>query len=59
MDPGWVEIQHPDPGLTTRIIFSIAKKPIFFAVLWLKYLTSLMRIRDPGWRQIGSGMGKV
>jgi hypothetical protein len=24
----------------------------------LKYLNSLMRIRDPGWRQFGSGIGK-
>ncbi len=30
----------------------------FFAFLELKYLNSLMRIRDPGWRQFGSGMEK-
>ena len=30
----------------------------FFAFLGLKYLNSLMRIRDPGWRQFGSGMEK-
>jgi hypothetical protein len=28
----------------------------FFAFLGLKYLNSLMRIRDPGWRQFGSGI---
>jgi hypothetical protein len=28
-----------------------------FFLLWgLKYLNSLMRIRDPGWRQFGSGI---
>jgi hypothetical protein len=26
--------------------------------LGLKYLNSLTRIRDPGWRQLGSGMEK-
>jgi hypothetical protein len=30
----------------------------FFVFLGLKYLNSLMRIRDPGWRQVGSGMEK-
>jgi hypothetical protein len=30
----------------------------FFAFLGLKYINSLMRIRDPGWRQFGSGMEK-
>ncbi len=50
-DPGLVESQHPDPGWITR-------KPFFKIVLGLKYLNSLMRIRDPGWRQIGSGMEK-
>jgi hypothetical protein len=28
----------------------------FFGFLGLKYLNSLMRIRDPGWRQFGSGI---
>ncbi len=28
----------------------------FFAFFGLKYLNSLMRIRDPGWRQFGSGI---
>jgi hypothetical protein len=30
----------------------------FFVFFGLKYLNSLMRIRDPGWRQFGSGMEK-
>jgi hypothetical protein len=29
---------------------------IFILFLGLKYLNSLMRIRDPGWRQFGSGI---
>jgi hypothetical protein len=30
-----------------------------FLLFWgLKYFNSLMRIRDPGWRQFGSGMEK-
>jgi hypothetical protein len=29
---------------------------IFLVFLGLKYLNSLMRIRDPGWRQFGSGI---
>jgi hypothetical protein len=32
-------------------------KPCFFG--GLKYLISLMRIRDPGWRQFRSGMENV
>jgi hypothetical protein len=28
----------------------------FFAFLGLKYINSLMRTRDPGWRQFGSGI---
>jgi hypothetical protein len=48
-NPGWVKSQDPDPGWKTRIIFLRAEKPFF----WLKYLNSLMRIRDPG-----SGMEK-
>jgi hypothetical protein len=28
----------------------------FLGFLGLKYLNSLMRIRDPGWRQFGSGI---
>jgi hypothetical protein len=28
----------------------------FFGFLGLKYLNSLMRIRDPGWKKVGSGI---
>jgi hypothetical protein len=28
-------------------------------VFGLKYLNSLMRIRDPGWKKLGPGMGKI
>jgi hypothetical protein len=49
-DLGWVKNQDPDPGWTTRIIFTRAKKNF----LGLKYLNSLMRIRDPGWQNFGS-----
>jgi hypothetical protein len=59
-DPGYPgsgmgESQHPDPGLTIRIIFFRCLKP-FFCFFGLKYLNSVMRIRDPGWRQFGSGI---
>jgi hypothetical protein len=30
----------------------------FFGFFLVKYLNSLMRIRDPGWRQLGSGIEK-
>jgi hypothetical protein len=53
LDPGWVESQHPDPGWTTRIICSNESLETIF---WLKFLNSLKRIRDPGWRQFGSGI---
>jgi hypothetical protein len=53
--------QDPDPGLTTRIIFPRAYKPI----LWVKILKFFdadpgsgmekIRIRDPGWKTFGSG----
>ncbi len=39
-------------GWTTRIIFPGACPPLF----GLKYLNSLMRIRDPGWKKFGSGI---
>jgi hypothetical protein len=40
-----------------HIFYSL--ETIFLVVLGLKYLSFLMRIQDPGWRQIGSGMEKV
>ncbi len=57
----WVRIrntvvnQDPDPGWTTRIILPRAKKHFFL----LKYLNSLLRIRDPELKKIGSGMEKI
>ncbi len=56
-DPGWVKIRiwiwDPNPVWTTRIIFPRAKEKLF----GLKYLNSLMRIRDPGCKQFRSGIG--
>ncbi len=37
-----------------NIFYSL--ETIFLFFLGLKYLNSLMRIRDPGWRQFGSGI---
>jgi hypothetical protein len=59
-DPGWVESQHPDPGSGMNnpdLIFE-SLETIILDFLGLKYVNSLMRIRDPGWRQFGSGMEK-
>jgi hypothetical protein len=39
-----VEIKHPDPGSGMKNF------------LGLKYLNSLMRIQDPGWKKVGSGI---
>ncbi len=51
-DPGWVESQHPDPGSgmnnPDHIFQSL--ETIFLFFLGLKYLNSLMRIRDLGSR---------
>jgi hypothetical protein len=44
-DPGLVKNKDPDPR---------AWKPFF----GLKYVNSLMQIRDPGWKKFGSGMEK-
>ncbi len=57
-DPGWekVSIRIRDPGWPTRIIFFRALETIFLLFWGLKYLNSLMRIRDPRWRQFGSGI---
>ncbi len=61
-DPGWVESQHPDPGWTTRIIFSKALKPFFWVKIH-KFFDAdpgsgmeTARIRDPGWKKVGSGI---
>ncbi len=58
LDPGWVDSQHPDTGSginkPDHIFYSLETIFLFF---WgLKYLNSLIRLRDPGWRQFGSGM---
>jgi hypothetical protein len=54
------ESQHPDPGSGMNNPEHIYKKleTIFLLFLGIKYLNSLMRIRvrDPGWRQFGSGI---
>jgi hypothetical protein len=48
MHPGWVKSQDPDPGsgINNQDIFPRALKTIFLG----KYLNSLMRIRDPGFK---------
>ena len=55
-----------DPGWTIRIIFFRAYKPFFFAFLGVKILKffdedpgsgmETVRIRDPGWKKVGSGI---
>jgi hypothetical protein len=52
-----IRIRDPDQGCTTRIIFSRAQKQFFE----LKYINSLKRIRDPGWKNSNpeSGMEKI
>jgi hypothetical protein len=54
-DPGWVKSQDPDPGsgMNNPDHISESLEPIFFG---LKYLKTLMRIRDPGWKKFGSGI---
>jgi hypothetical protein len=50
--------QHPDPGSGMNNPDHTFKslETIFLLFLGLKYLNSLMRIRDPGWRQLGYGI---
>jgi hypothetical protein len=57
---GMGESQHPDPGsgMNNPDIIFLSLKTIFLLFWGLKYINSLMRIRDPGWRQFGSGMEK-
>jgi hypothetical protein len=52
------ESQHQDPGSGMNNPDHIFKslETIFLLFLGLKYLNSLMRFRDPGWRQFGSGI---
>jgi hypothetical protein len=51
------ESQHLDPGsgMNNPGSYFLELRNNFFAFLGLKYLNSL-RIRDPGWRQFGSGI---
>ncbi len=69
-DLRWVQSQHPDPGSgmnnLNHIFWSL--ETIFLVFFGLKYLNSLMRIRDPGygmetvrirdpgWKKVGSGI---
>jgi hypothetical protein len=59
-DPGWVESQHPDPGSGMNIeqpgSYFLELRNHFFSFLRLKYLNSLIRIRDRGWKKVGSGI---
>jgi hypothetical protein len=49
------ESQHPDPGsgMNNPDHIFLTLRNHFFAFF---DLNSLMRIRDPGWRQFGSGI---
>jgi hypothetical protein len=59
-DPGsgMGESQHPDPGsgMNNPDHIFLELRNHFFAFFGVKILNSLMRIRDPGWRQFGSGI---
>jgi hypothetical protein len=66
-DPEWVESQHPDPvsGLNNPDHIFQNSETIFFGggVKILKFFDEdpgsgmeTVRIRDPGWRQFGSGI---
>jgi hypothetical protein len=53
-----VKNQDPDPGSGYGMnnpghIFESLE-----TTFWVKILNSLMRIRDPGWKKLGSGMEK-
>jgi hypothetical protein len=56
LDPGSGKGKNKDPdpdlGWTTRIIFRELRNHFF----GIKYLNSLMQIRDPGRKKFGSGM---
>ncbi len=60
-DPGWVETRKSASGSGMRDeqpgpYFLELRNHFFLGFLGLKYSNSLMRIRDPEWRQIGSGI---
>jgi hypothetical protein len=54
------ESQHPDPGSgiwdEQPGSYFLELRNHFLLLLGLKYLNSLMRIRDPGWRRFRSGI---
>jgi hypothetical protein len=57
-----LRIRIRDPGVTTQIIFSRAWKP-FFGIKILKFFDGdpgsgmkRIRIRDPGWKKLVSGI---
>ncbi len=58
LDPGsgMGESQHPGSGINNPDHFFLSLETIFLLFLGLKHWNSLMRIRDPGWRQFGSGI---
>jgi hypothetical protein len=51
-DPGWVNKSGSGSGMNDLDHISESIGTFFWG---LKYLNSLMRIWDPGWRQFGSG----
>jgi hypothetical protein len=58
-DPGWAKSQDPNPGSESGIRIRDEQPRSYFLELrnhffGLKYLNSLMRIRDPGWKKFGS-----
>jgi hypothetical protein len=57
-DPGWekvsIRIRDEQPGS----YFLELRNHFFFAFLGVKILKFFDEIRDPGWRQFGSGMEK-
>ncbi len=68
-DPRWVESQHPDPGSGMNNLdpFFKSLETIFICFFWVKILKffdadpgsgmETGRIRDPGWKKVGSGIG--
>jgi hypothetical protein len=69
-DPGWVESQHPDPGSRIRDeqlgSYFLELRNHFFGFFGVKILKffdgdpgsgmETGRIRDPGWKKVGSGI---
>jgi hypothetical protein len=62
-DPGWVESQHPDPGSGIKFLELRNHFFVIFGVKILKFFDAdpgsgmeTVRIRDPGWKKVGSGI---